>query len=32
MSDFYFLIALGVFALLSWGLVVLCDWLMGGGR
>jgi hypothetical protein len=32
MWDICFITGLAVFAVLSWGLLVLCDRLMGGGR
>lgn len=32
MTDVYVVLGLALFSLLSWGLVVLCDRLMGGRR
>jgi hypothetical protein len=32
MVDLFFLLLLFVFAILSWGLLVLCERLMGGGQ
>lgn len=30
MSDFAVFLVLAVFSLLTWGLLALCDWLLGG--
>lgn len=32
MFDVAYLFLLGVFAALTWGLIVLCDWVKGGGQ
>jgi hypothetical protein len=32
MSDFVYLVVLAGFSLLSWALILMCEWLMGGGK
>ena len=32
MADGVYLVVLAGFGLLSWGLIVLCEWLMGGNQ